>query len=747
MAVVSIAAQLLMPKPKRQANQSKSPDLPSIEAGVALPIVWGRAKVGGAFFYSTPPKRILETKSVGKGASQKQENEYYRVDVVAYAFSHTNPVKIRKLFINGELVYDPKATDAGTIEKSNLWQSRYTFYPGTLTQDFSPEIAAIEGSGNVPNFRGMSYIVFNDFNLTDFGNQFPQITALLESTESFPTVADFLNDVIEKSGVNLDSQTYFGANTLNVVGPNLSAIFRGTAMMFDGKNYLEQIQPLVEFYQLIIKDDFGVNKITTPFNLTASNVDTISINLSEYASVSGEDLFSLSNVGILEAPNQLSVNYSNIGADLEPDNVLERLSNIVESNATDISLPYALNRQEAATGAARVLRNFHSRKKVLSLRLPVVSFGQITQGTLISISDQPLLESEIWVVNSLTIGDNGFMDLKLSPLNTMSYYYSAGVSNYLISNPSSNSNNSSNIIAKVLDSVSISTTTNRINPYLAVSLTSNTSYGVYTSTDGIAYTFKGNYTQQTSIGSITAFSVDLDTNKLYAQEDAWIEVDLENNKTFSSVSEADWYLGTNVISINGSGLVQFRDAQFLGGSLWRLTGLIFNAFDTELITTPVNVGDDVVLVKASNFSLDRLDLLPSSTFNGTLYTKILPSGVTSLLTVDPIITAYSRNIGKALAPLLRQPSWNQISNAQTFRWSIRSIDRSNYLLTDGVPVFGNPDGSLYEITYGVNPLQVVSTSDNFDTQTRATLPEAIVYQNSGQVNTLGNGFVSNTSYN
>ncbi|KAB2876820.1 MAG: hypothetical protein F9K38_13540, partial [Pseudorhodoplanes sp.] len=59
-----------------------------------------------------------------------------------------------------------------------LDMSQYTFrlYKGDETQGPDPKIAAVEGSGRVPGFRGLAYLVFEEMPLEKFGNRIPQIT-------------------------------------------------------------------------------------------------------------------------------------------------------------------------------------------------------------------------------------------------------------------------------------------------------------------------------------------------------------------------------------------------------------------------------------------------------------------------------------------------------------------------------------------------------------------------------------------
>ncbi len=74
----------------------------------------------------------------------------------------------------------------GKVEKLNrIWADTtslsfdeidYTFYSGREDQNPDPFISSIEGEGNVPAYRGISYIVIKNFPLADYNNRVPVFT-------------------------------------------------------------------------------------------------------------------------------------------------------------------------------------------------------------------------------------------------------------------------------------------------------------------------------------------------------------------------------------------------------------------------------------------------------------------------------------------------------------------------------------------------------------------------------------------
>lgn len=81
---------------------------------------------------------------------------------------------LKKIWANDELIVDTSATTTG------LEDGKIVFFDGSETQLPSSVIESAEGVGNVPAFRGLVYVVFEDFDLEPYGNQYPQLHFELE---------------------------------------------------------------------------------------------------------------------------------------------------------------------------------------------------------------------------------------------------------------------------------------------------------------------------------------------------------------------------------------------------------------------------------------------------------------------------------------------------------------------------------------------------------------------------------------
>ncbi len=128
--------------------------------GRTIPIIYGTARVAGNIIWAQPIKEeAITTKSkIGRGMN------------VTYNYYATLAIAICK----------------GKVEKLNrIWADTtslsfdeidYTFYSGREDQNPDPFMSSIEGEGNVPAYRGISYIVIKNFPLADYNNHVPVFT-------------------------------------------------------------------------------------------------------------------------------------------------------------------------------------------------------------------------------------------------------------------------------------------------------------------------------------------------------------------------------------------------------------------------------------------------------------------------------------------------------------------------------------------------------------------------------------------
>ena len=177
-------------------------DFQSSAHGLPIAVVFGTKRLAGNVIWATQIKetrketRIESGGGKGGGSEQVAVSFTYSVDM-AVAICEGPIVGIRKVWADTKLVYN-SSTDASVGEQiASLVKLRLeieggstqvlnTFapgaigsaliYKGTQTQDPDPTIETDKGVGDVPAYRGLAYIVFDELQLANFGNRIPNFT-------------------------------------------------------------------------------------------------------------------------------------------------------------------------------------------------------------------------------------------------------------------------------------------------------------------------------------------------------------------------------------------------------------------------------------------------------------------------------------------------------------------------------------------------------------------------------------------
>lgn len=164
--------------------------------GEVIPVIYGHVRVAGNIIWSLPIKETAVTTTTsaggkgGGGVSQSQTSFQYSV-TLAIAICEGEIDDVLRVWADSKLI-DPSA-----------FSNSYRLYKGTEDQEVDPTIEAVEGVGTTPAYRGMAYVVIEDFPLADFGNRIPNFTfevrrvnALVDEESSEERVEDMITAMI-----------------------------------------------------------------------------------------------------------------------------------------------------------------------------------------------------------------------------------------------------------------------------------------------------------------------------------------------------------------------------------------------------------------------------------------------------------------------------------------------------------------------------------------------------------------------
>lgn len=140
------------------------------QEGVYRPIVLGTAAVGGNIIHRGPEVIVTDRQRQGKGGGPVVETERrYRT----FAIRISEPINgVLRIWQDEKLMYDMRYNSVIPAE-SVEFAERFRLYLGDEDQLPDPALEAYLGVGNVSAYRGTAYIVFENFDLTDFGDRIP----------------------------------------------------------------------------------------------------------------------------------------------------------------------------------------------------------------------------------------------------------------------------------------------------------------------------------------------------------------------------------------------------------------------------------------------------------------------------------------------------------------------------------------------------------------------------------------------
>jgi hypothetical protein len=129
--------------------------------GAGLPRVFGRFRIAGQIVWSSRfRERVKKHSGGGKGGSGPTVREYSYSISFAIALCEGEVTRVGRIWADGQPI----------SQKGLNWRLHH----GSEDQMPDPLISAIEGAEVAPAYRGTAYVVFENLDLTPFGNRIPQ---------------------------------------------------------------------------------------------------------------------------------------------------------------------------------------------------------------------------------------------------------------------------------------------------------------------------------------------------------------------------------------------------------------------------------------------------------------------------------------------------------------------------------------------------------------------------------------------
>jgi hypothetical protein len=292
--------------------------------GSPIPRLFGKTRTSGTVIWATD---LIESKrKISTGKGRPKQTVYSYSANFAVALSARPILSIGRIWADGKLL---RGT-AGDFKSATTMR----VHTGLADQVADPLIAASEGTSGCPAYRGLSYVVFEDFELADYGNRIPSL--------SFEVIAD--PDTVPINRIIAD------------LVPGSVADVAGTVDGFvaTGNSARAILQSIADVIPFMVQDD-------EPLGFRSAALASIQIQADElglYENGSAPERFSLTRSPLVDLPGQTSLSYYDSDRDY-----LEGAQTALRRDLGNTTRPLEL----AATLKAGQARNLVERQAQLAV--------------------------------------------------------------------------------------------------------------------------------------------------------------------------------------------------------------------------------------------------------------------------------------------------------------------------------------------------------------------------------------------
>ena len=215
--------------------------------GTPVQEVWGRMRVAGEIIWASRFQEKRQQSGGGKGTPRTTTTTFTYSVSLAIALCRGEALRVGRIWADGVEI------SANSID--------LRFYSGSEDQLPDPKIEAVEGVGIAPAYRGISYVVIENLDLSRFGNRVPQFSfeVLRRANVADSIESRDLVDVIKAVALIPGSGEYALATTpvhFNLgLGQNISANVHSVLGETDFSSSLKQLNeelPNCESVSLVV---------------------------------------------------------------------------------------------------------------------------------------------------------------------------------------------------------------------------------------------------------------------------------------------------------------------------------------------------------------------------------------------------------------------------------------------------------------------------------------------------------------
>ena len=588
MAGSMIDQSLFAPSYSREGPRLNDLRLQTSTFGANIPTVYGTVRTDCNVIWGTNYVEHVTTEKQGGGKGGGGGE----VTTTSYTYSLSFAVGLCQGPIQslGRVWADGKLID--------LSKHEYILYYGTETQLPDPFIEGIEGSGNVPAYRGLAYLVFKNFYVTDYGNRIPNLS--FEVTHSTADLKTIVEEISLDAGLEASEFDASGIEGISVPG----FIIGGEKTH---RSQIEQLQ-LLYVFDGIEKNGQAVFKQRDFTKVIAVPLDAMGVS----EGTSDSESYTVTRMDERELPARLTVKYLSADKDYQ-QGVMTAFRQLTQSrNEKTIDAAFVLGDAQAkALADTRLYEAWVGRTKYeLSLGS---QYAHILPGDILELNlanDRKALA----VVSKTSYGKPGI--IKIQAESTYASTYTVVTRDVDPEPKVQTAPTPTAITVEFLDTPRLPGDTSTMDDTVYVAATASVYYGasVFRSNDnGLTYSLNLYRIPQATMG-VTASALGIGPTAFWDFGNT-LDVVLSSG-TLESRPALDVLNGFNAALV-GEEIIQFTTAVLIAQNTYRLSGLLRGRLGTEHKAASHRVGDRFILL--SSATLGRLTVPSSDWFQNRLF--------------------------------------------------------------------------------------------------------------------------------
>ena len=638
--------------------------------GAQIPRIFGRMRVAGTVIWATDLKETRSREGGGKGRPS--------TTIYSYSASFAVVLSSRRIESIGRIWADGKIFRGAAGDFKT--EAGFAFYRGGEDQPVDGLMASAEAGGGTPAYRGLALAVFEDMDLTEYGNRIPSLTFELIADDGAVSFADLVADI---SGERIamepgDAVTGFAAG---------------------GEDRQAALRLLTDTMALSFSSDPGsLDRIGAAVRSVAEPGSGLALDGDFVCSAGQQDIAppTRRTASISAVPRQLSIHYYDPARDYQ-SGVQSASRPGAGRMAIMRDFPAAMIADQARKMAADLLWSEYDERSTLHVSLPLDS-RRYRPGMLAEFAGI----AGLWRIRECEIG-RGFVQLSL-----MRARQDRGLAEIeseegrIVANPDQRAGVTRLMLADLpfaADAPTMVSDSGRLYAAAAGDTGWRNAQLFASGPDGEPGAYIGQIPAPAIIGK--ASGVLGAANPGLIDEINHLDVDLQNPAMTLAFADLPQLLAGTNIALLGGELLQFANAVPMGQGRFRLSRLIRGLGGTENEITGHDADEDFVLLDGASL----LEIPPAH------YAAFAPIVVFALGRDDPVpASAAIQSPGRALLPWSPvHPGWQFLDGGDLdIRWTRRS--RAGATWSDHVEVPLAEETEKYRIQLSADGLPEATIS-------------------------------------